>query len=44
MTSTHSNQHMERDFDVNNNKVYPNVNDKFYPLVHVIIGLDGSQW
>ena len=42
VTSTRSNRPAERDGDGEKNKVYLIIDDKFYPLVHVIIRLDGS--
>ena len=41
-TSTCSKRPTGRYGDGYNNKVYPNINHNFYPLVHVIIRLDGS--
>ena len=42
VTSTLSKIPAEHDGDGNNNKVYLNITYDFYPLVHVIIRLDGS--
>ena len=41
VTSTISKQPMEHDGNVENTKVYVNINANLYPLVHVIIKLDG---
>ena len=43
MTSTHIKQLEERYGDGNNNRVYLNITDRLYNLVHVIIRLDGYQ-
>ena len=44
--ATKSDQHSQRkrpaECDGDNNKVYLNITDNFYPLVHAIIRLDGS--
>ena len=42
VTSTLSKQPTEHDGDGKNNKVYLNITAYFYPLLHVIIRLDGS--
>ena len=42
MTNNLINQTTEHDGDGDNNKVYLNITSTFYPLVHVIIRLDGS--
>ena len=43
VTSTLSKQLTEHDGDGDNNKVYLDITDNLYHLVHVIIRLDGSQ-
>ena len=42
VTSNCIKQPTEYDCDANNNEVYPNINDNFYPLVNVITRLNGS--
>ena len=41
-TSTLTKRPVDHDGDGNNNKVYLDITAYFYPLVHVIIRLDGS--
>ena len=43
MAGTLRNQPAEYDGDRNNNKLYLNITAYLYPLVHVIIGLDGFK-
>ena len=42
VTSNLNKRLMDHDGDGDNNKVYLNITANFYPLIHVIIRLDGS--
>ena len=44
VTITLSKRPAEHDGDGNNNNIYLNITYYFYPLVHVIIRLDGFKW